>query len=231
MLFDANADGLPDVVLISPRFTAALPTREQTLFLHTFLAEPNQPIRRTRLPAPTGLASEAAGNAVTVSWRAVTGAASYDVQAGSRTGLADLAVVSTTAPRLSAAAAAGIYFVRVVARDAAGLAGQRSDEIIVRVGSTSACSAPPGAPVLFPASAARGVVVLSWAAPAGPVTSYVLAAGSAPGRSDLANVDLAGAATSFTATDVGPGTYYVRLRAKNGCGVGPVSGEIAVTVL
>jgi len=44
MLFDADGDGLPDVVLISSRLTAARPVREQTLFLHTFL---------TPLPQPT----------------------------------------------------------------------------------------------------------------------------------------------------------------------------------
>lgn len=39
MLFDANGDGTPDVVLVSARFTATPPTREQSLFVHTFLSE------------------------------------------------------------------------------------------------------------------------------------------------------------------------------------------------
>lgn len=228
MLFDANGDGLPDVVLIKTRITAARPTREQILFLYTFLAEPDQPIRS--LPAPTGLASRVDGNAVTISWRAVARAASYDVQAGSRPGLADLAVMNTTAVGLSATAGSGTYFVRLRTKDAAGVVGQPSDEIVVKVGATSSCSAPPGAPASLQASTARGVVILSWTAPAGPVTSYVLEAGSALGRSDLANTDLASAATSLTAAGVAPGIYYVRLRAKNLCGVGVASGEITVNV-
>ena len=36
--------------------------------------------------------------------------------------------------------------------------------------------------------------------------------------------------TSFTAPGVGGGIYYVRIRGKNGCGVGAASNEIVVVV-
>jgi len=47
---------------------------------------------------------------------------------------------------------------------------------------------------------------------------------------NLANVDV-GATTTFTATGVGAGTYYMRVRARNGCGASPPGNEIVATVV
>jgi hypothetical protein len=75
-------------------------------------------------------------------------------------------------------------------------------------------------------------VQFSWV-PGGPpaaVTRYVLEAGSAPGLGDIiAGLDV-GLQTSFAASGVPPGRYYVRIRAGNYTGLSAPSNEIVVTV-
>jgi hypothetical protein len=71
---------------------------------------------------------------------------------------------------------------------------------------------------------------LVWSGAAGSPTSYIVQAGSAPGGSNLANSDLGAAVLSLTANGVGTGTYYVRVLAKNACGIGPASNELLLVV-
>ena len=121
-----------------------------------------------------------------------------------------------------------MYYVRVVAESAAGL-GPASAEIAVSV-NNSQCAGPPGAPVGLVATVTGGTVVLSWNAASGSPATYVLEAGSAAGLSNVLVSDLGSVATSLSAS-APPGSYYVRIRAKNSCGTGPASNEILVTVL
>ena len=51
-----------------------------------------------------------------------------------------------------------------------------------------------------------------------------------PGLSNLANSDLGSPATAYVASGVGHGTYYVRMRGRNGCGTGPASTETLLFV-
>jgi len=163
---------------------------------------------------------------VNLTWSAVSGAASYDIEAGSSTGLADLAVLNTTALGLTTTAGPGTYYVRVRARNAAGVSTS-SNEVIITIGGCSAPVAPSG---LALQSAVGGTVVLIWMASPGDVSSYIVEAGSSPGRSDLANADLGTSATTLTATGVSSGVYYVRMKARNACGVSAPSNEIHITV-
>jgi hypothetical protein len=71
----------------------------------------------------------------------------------------------------------------------------------------------PG-PTSLTASVAGTIVTLTWIA-AATATSYVVEAGSAPGLSDLAAVDVGnppGNPVSVAFINVAPGTYYVRVR-------------------
>jgi hypothetical protein len=63
-----------------------------------------------------------------------------------------------------------------------------------------------------------------------PVQTYVIEAGSAPGLSNVANFATGNDATQFDTPPVPNGSYYVRLRARNGAGTGPPSAEIRVIV-
>ena len=110
--------------------------------------------------------------------------------------------------------------------DAACFSGARSVERVV------AGAAAPGAPGNLVATASGSTVTLTWTAPASddPVVTYVIEAGSASGLANLAVVTTNSTATTFSASGVGDGTYYVRLRARNAAGTGAASNEAILVV-
>jgi hypothetical protein len=96
---------------------------------------------------------------------------------------------------------------------------------------STGCTGPPGAPGRLQARPApAGRVSLFWSgAPGGP-EAYVLHGGSAPAATDVTQADLGDAATRFDATRVPRGTYYLRVRGRNACGVGAASNEVVAVV-
>jgi hypothetical protein len=185
--------------------------------------------------APSGLAWSSAGSTMSLAWTApATGGppATYTIEAGSGPGLSNLASFSTGNTATSYAASGignGTYFVRVRAANSGGTSGP-SNEVPLVVGCTAAAGAAAG---LHTNINSGGTVQFEWIAPNfagtsnGP-TTYLLEAGAAPGQSNLAVVDLAGPATTVTFTGIGPGTYYVRVKAKNLCGTGSASNEFTL---
>jgi hypothetical protein len=92
----------------------------------------------------------------------------------------------------------------------------------------SALCTVPSQPALR-ASVNGASVTVSWDAPANTsVVDYLLEVGRTPGASD-ADVRTV-PSTSFTLTSVPAGTYYARVKARNSCGAGPASPEVAVVV-
>jgi len=87
--------------------------------------------------------------------------------------------------------------------------------------------AVPGATTPFTYSQSGAFVVLVWAAAAG-AEDYVIEVGSAAGLSNIL-VQPLGPTTSVSAI-APPGRYFARIKAKNGCGVGPASNEIVVVI-
>ncbi len=88
---------------------------------------------------------------------------------------------------------------------------------------------PPGQPYSLRSTIAAGAVKLSWHKPydLGQAVDYVLEVGLSAGSTALSiPVD----ATTFTATGVPPGHYYVRVRGRNAAGLGPASSEYELTV-
>jgi hypothetical protein len=92
------------------------------------------------------------------------------------------------------------------------------------------CVQPPDPPTALAATVNGANVTLNWGAPSGSVTSYVLEVGSSPGAVDIGVFPLDSAATSLSVSAVPSGTYYVRVRGKNACGVGGPSNEVVVGV-
>ena len=185
--------------------------------------------------APIGLAATVSGATVVLTWLApATGGAptSYVLQAGSASGLADLANSDTGSAATSLTAVdvpPRAYFVRVLARNAAGTSPP-SNEIVVTV--AGGCATAPLAPTALAATVSGSSVALAWQAPAGgcPATAYVVQAGSAPGLSNLANISTGSPSTTFAASGVGPGLYFVRVLAVNAAGVSGPSNEVPLTV-
>ncbi len=93
------------------------------------------------------------------------------------------------------------------------------------------CAAPPVAPTGVSHSKAGDMVTITWAATTGTEvpTTYVIEAGSAPGQNNQGTFVTPGTASSFQ-RQAPPGTYYVRVFARNACGTSPASSEIIVTV-
>jgi len=185
--------------------------------------------------APTGLAATVSGATVALKWTAPFGGGaptSYVIQAGSSSGQSNLANADTgsAAPAVTATnVSSGTYFVRVLARNAAGTSPS-SNEIVVSV--AGACATPPGAPDALTDAVNGGAVALTWqpAAVGCAATSYVIQAGSAPGLSNLTNVSTGSAAPSFAAGNVSPGVYFVRVLATNAAGTSGPSNEISLSV-
>jgi hypothetical protein len=174
------------------------------------------------------------GATVFLAWSApATGGApgAYVIEAGSAAGLANLANFSTGSVATSFSSGGvgnGTYYVRIRAQNPAGISAA-SNEAILLVG-TAACVARPTAPGNLAGSASGSTVRLDWNPSGGNPTSYIVEAGSAPGLINLANSDTGSTAPSLTATGVGRGSYYVRVKGKNACGVSAASNEIVVTV-
>jgi hypothetical protein len=124
----------------------------------------------------------------------------------------------------------GVYYVHVRAVNLDGPSGP-SNEVVVSVPSGgSTCTAPPNAPTNLTATVAGSLVELAWSAPLGGCapTAYSVHAGSAPGLSNLAILNV-GAATTLSVS-APPGTYYVRVVALNAFGGSVGSAEVIVNV-
>jgi predicted phage tail protein len=173
--------------------------------------------------APGPLTSEVSGGSVSLSWvPSQSPAIRYVVVAGSGPMRGDIAQIYVgAATSLHAVAPPGRYFVRVRAVSSCGGFAE-SNEVEVAVGL-------PVAPANLVAAVNGNSVSLTWNAPAGTITGYVLEAGSGTGLSNLASLRL-GPASSYRVSGVPVGTYYVRVRAFNLAGLSPPSNELRLTV-
>ena len=97
-------------------------------------------------------------------------------------------------------------------------------------GKTEAVCPLPAPHDLNLVSIKGSAVEIAWGAGAGATTSYILEAGSAPGKADQSRTDLHSAATTYTATGVKPGTYYARVFGVSACGTSPASNEVVAVV-
>lgn len=178
--------------------------------------------------APTGLVGSAANGVITLSWTPpATGCppTGYLVRAGTAPGLADIGVVPVGAvTSVAAAVPPRTYHVAVLAQNAAGVSAP-SNQVQITVANT--CTVP-AAPANFIATSALDVVTLTWQPPPGAVTRYRLEIGSVSGGSDRGVAPIVGPA--LQAAGVQRGTYYLRVRAENACGIGPASAERVLTV-
>jgi hypothetical protein len=190
--------------------------------MHAFVPEPAR-----------NLSANVTGNTVTLAWEApATPPLGYIVEASLSPGgnavavfaVGDTSMIVTSVPN-------GVFYVRVRSVDGDGV-GAPSNEALVAVpnGGGSACSTPPGAPTGLAQSVAGSQVTLTWSAPASPcpATGYVIQAGSAPGLSNLAILNV-GPVPSLS-VNAPPGTYHVRVVATNAAGGSVASNEIVVVV-
>jgi hypothetical protein len=181
--------------------------------------------------APTNLQAAVNGTNVTLSWSPPAApsspATNYIVQVGSGSGASNLfngPIGDVTT--VSGGVGNGTYFWRVIASNSAGSSPPSAESQF-----TVGCTAAPGAPGSLTHSLSGRQVTFAWSAPVsgGAPTEYVIEAGRGPGLSDLASLPTGNTAVVLT-IGAPPGTYYVRIRARNGCGTSGVSNEVVVVV-
>ena len=94
------------------------------------------------------------------------------------------------------------------------------------------CAAAPSAPAqLVVEKAPNASVRAGWQAPTGAEmpTSYVIESGSGPGKNDIGTFIVPATATS-TERQGAPGTFHVRVYARNACGTSAPSNEVVITL-
>jgi quercetin dioxygenase-like cupin family protein len=99
----------------------------------------------------------------------------------------------------------------------------------VRDARATGCITPPEGPANLTISQTGSVVHATWSRPPSGATSYVVRAGSAPGQSNYGDYDTRSSATALSAS-APPGTYYVRVHARNACGLSGASNEFMLVV-
>ena len=168
--------------------------------------------------APRNLRANVVGTLVKIDWDPVAPAPTHYVleAATSPLGPAIATLPLGQSTTLTVPAPPGRYWVRVFAVNQVGSSPPSAEVEIDVVGC-----APPVAPAPFNATAAGLVGTVSWTPFAG--LSYTLEVGTAPGLSNLGLLPLP--PTGSVSGAAPAGTYYVRLRASNACGVSPPSEE------
>jgi hypothetical protein len=179
---------------------------------------------------PRNLTVSVAGSVLTFNWQPpIDGGppASYQLEAGSTAGSTDIGTFPLgLTPAVTASAPSGTYFVRVRARNLAGLSAP-SNEVVATVGSGCAV---PSAPSGLAFTVSGSLVTLTWTPPTGVApSSYVIEVGSVSGATNLALIDSGSPATTLTAS-APPGRYFVRVKARTACGTGPASNEQIINV-
>ena len=199
----------------------------------------NRPITNpdtTPPSAPGTLAASGGLNSASLSWGAAsddTGVVRYSVYRGTSSGftpsLANRVAQPTGTGYTDAGLAAGTYFYRVAAEDAAGNVGPLSNEASATVGDAVA----PSAPGLLSAAGSVGRATLSWGAASDnvAVVRYNVHRGTSAGFTpSVANRIAQPSGLSYVDL-TSPGSYFYRVTAEDAAGnIGPVSNEAAATV-
>ena len=212
--FASWADGGPAVrVLAMPAVDVALTA---TFRAQSVSAPPAAPVLTLHLNGAT----------VRLAWTRSPGAQGYRLEAGTASGLANLANADLgDVASFEGVVPRGTYFVRVRAVNAAGVSAP-SNEVSAAVVTTAACTAAPNVPAGVAGLTGGRLVSLSWL-PSPAATSYVLDIGASTGATSFSAP--LGNVTQFTA--VGPaGTYFARVRAVNACGSSGPSVELPLTL-
>ena len=157
--------------------------------------------------------------------------AGYVIEAGLSPGSTVLVSPVTAARSMVVPAIpAGVYHVRAVSVVSSSRRAV-SNEITITIGDPPACIAPPGPPGNLRWSVSSAEVHLNWTSPAAgsPPTQYLLHVGTALGAADLGVFPLDARTTSFS-TLAPAGSYFMRMIARNSCGMSPPSNEISIVI-
>jgi hypothetical protein len=180
--------------------------------------------------APASLVAGVTGSTVSLQWQPSPGGVGvqYIIEVGSAPGASNVGRfnVGSSTSIVANNVAAGTLYVRIRA-SAGGIDSAPSNEVVFTVGAS--CASAPSAPGTLTSTVDGTSVQLSWGAAPG-VSTYLVEVGSAASATNLGTFDLGTTTTSYRAVGVASGTYFVRVRGRNACGLGPPSNDTVVTV-
>ena len=187
--------------------------------------------------APGTLAAAGAVGRATLTWGAATdnvGVVRYNLHRGTSPGFTPSAgnrIAQPTGTSYVDLIAAGTYYYRVTAEDAAGNVGVASNEAAATVTSDTT---PPGATSGLGATVAGSTANLAWTAATDDVgvTRYNVHRGTSAGFTpSAANRIAQPTGTAYADTGLAIGTYYYKVTAEDAAGnVGAASNEATATV-
>jgi 5-hydroxyisourate hydrolase-like protein (transthyretin family) len=163
---------------------------------------------------PTGLTASAQGSVAHIAWgAAVTGvpATSYVLEAGLSPGTTAASLPVPTPSFSTPGLAAGIYYLRVRGVNAYGTGAPSAEFPLIVLGNGAS---PPPVPEQVEAWTIGDRLTMSWRdpQPGARPTGYQVEAGTAPGATNIAAIDIA--ARNFTFEGTPPGFYFLRVRSR-----------------
>jgi fibronectin type 3 domain-containing protein len=181
--------------------------------------------------APTNLAATAGDTTASLTWTAVSGAASYNVYRATTAGgegTTPYKTGVTTASFQDTGLTDGTtYYYKVAAVNTVGTSALSSEASAT---PKTATVSPPAAPTGLTATAGDTTVSLSWTAPTGTVTGYNIYRGTATGGEETTAYKTGVTTTSFQDTGLtDDATYYYKVAAVNSAGTSPLSAEASAT--
>ncbi len=188
----------------------------------------NSPVAPVAPSTPTVTATTP--TSATLTWPAVTGAASYNIYSGPSAGALALLASGVSSPTYTATglAPSSTYYFAVSAANRAGTSAQSP-----AVSATTTAAGPPSAPTGLVATPGTGSIALSWTAPVSnggsPITGYTVYYSTTAGA-ELTGSSVATTATTATISALTTGTtYYFEVVATNVLGSSSPSTEISAT--
>jgi subtilase family serine protease len=182
-------------------------------------------------PAPTGLAETASSGAVALSWSPASGATSYDVYRGTKSGGESTTPIASdvtgTTYNDATVTNGRTYYYEVEGANSVGT-GSPSNQVQAQPSAGgSSTSNPPARPTGLVANSKRTGVVLKWTATPG-ATSYIVLRSTSPGAETSLATGVPGA--TYTDTNIDPSTiYYYEVEAVNSHGDSTASAPVVTT--
>jgi len=182
--------------------------------------------------APTGVSATGGTNQVTLSWAAVSGAASYNVYFATASGVTKAngtKITNVPSPAvLNSLAAATTYYYIVTAVNAVG-EGAASVQVSATTLSTVPVPTVPAAPTGVTATGGSAQATVTWPAVTG-ATSYNIYYATTTGVTKTNGAKIANATSPYTQTGLTAGTtYYFIVTAVNSAGEGAASAQVSAT--
>ena len=207
-----------------------------SVHLRTRRVEPRA-LDTTPPTSPNNVSASPSGNTVTLNWSASTddvGVVRYDVYRGTSAGFAPTSANRIGQPSgtsfADAGLAAGTYYYKVAAEDAAGNASAPSSDATAMIADTT----PPSAPSGLAASVAGTTVSLIWNAATDDVgvARYDVYRGTSAGFTPTGSNRVAQpGGTTYGDSGLAPRTYYYKVAAEDAAGnVSSASNEVTATI-